>query len=57
MKKPYKYLILLALLLGALVCYGYGINAGAVGLIIAGVMFEMVFWFGLFSANKSKAKN
>jgi hypothetical protein len=44
-----KWLILILLLLGAAVSYGSGFSEGAVGFIILGAVFELSFWFGLFS--------
>ena len=44
-----KWLILILLLVGASVSYGSGFSEGAWGFIILGALFELSFWFGLFS--------
>ena len=55
MNKLYKWIILLSLIFAALACYGLGIDSGFVGFVMAGVLFEMMFWFGLLSFKKKKA--
>jgi hypothetical protein len=47
--KPVKhYLLLVALLLAALVCYGVGLVDGSIALFAVGAVLELSFWFRLF---------
>jgi hypothetical protein len=42
------YLLLVALLLAALVCYGVGLVDGSIALFAVGAVLELSFWFRLF---------
>jgi len=44
-----KWLILILLAFGAAVSYGSGFSGGMWGFIILGAVFELSFWYGLFS--------
>lgn len=44
-----RRLILAALTVAAIVCYSYGSSFGLSALIIIGAIFELAFWFGMFS--------
>jgi len=44
------------LLLSALICYGLGLQKGVAFFIVLGVVFEGLFWVGLFGLDK-KSKN
>lgn len=46
--------ILMGLLTAALVCYGIGMQLGALAFIVIGGLFECGFWFRLFKTNPSK---
>ena len=45
-------LITVACLLLALVCYVAGFSTPGNALIVAGVLFELVFWFRLFRGDR-----
>ncbi len=49
MKTPRKWIIIVALLCAALTSYYYGISQGIFLFMALGVMFELLFWFGIFS--------
>lgn len=36
----------------AIACYVFGVPAGGIALIALGVIFEGLFWFGVFSRKK-----
>jgi len=44
-----KWLILAALIIAAIACYSYGSSTGLFVFIIIGAIFELAFWFGVFS--------
>jgi hypothetical protein len=44
-----KWLILILLAVGTVISYLTGFSGGIWGFIILGVVFELSFWFGLFS--------
>jgi len=48
--------IICFLLLSALICYGLGLQKGVAFFIVLGVVFEGLFWAGLFGLDK-KSKN
>lgn len=45
--------ILLLLLFAAIACYAIGIPRGTIVFIVLGVIFEGLFWVGLFGRKKS----
>ena len=44
-----EWVILAALILAALTCYSYGSSTGLFVFILIGALFELAFWFGIFS--------
>jgi hypothetical protein len=50
--KIYRFIILTALIIAALVSYSYGNSTGIFVFIILGFTFEGMFWFGLFRKKK-----
>lgn len=52
MNKIYRFIILTALIIAALVSYSYGSSTGIFVFIILGFAFEGMFWFGLFRKKK-----
>jgi hypothetical protein len=48
-----KGLILAALILAAIICYSYGSSTGLFAFIIIGAIFELAFWFGIFSKKEN----
>lgn len=51
-----RWLILAALIIAAIACYSYGSSTGLFVFIIIGAIFELAFWFGIFS-RKSNHSN
>ncbi|GHE76828.1 hypothetical protein [Thalassotalea profundi] len=49
MNRVTKWIILAILILAALACYSYGNSTGLFVFMIMGVIFELAFWFGVFS--------
>lgn len=49
MKQWQKWLILIALLVAALVCYRVGFSSGVIAVLVIGTLFELAFWIGLLS--------
>ncbi|WP_175405863.1 hypothetical protein [Shewanella sp. MEBiC00475] len=54
MNKITRFLILAVLIFAALSSYSYGNATGIFVFIILGVIFESLFWIGLFRKNKKK---
>jgi len=52
MKSSTRWATLIVILLIALSCYLYGSTTGMMAFIIAGALFELAFWIGLFSSDK-----
>ncbi len=48
-----KWLVLAAILLAALVSYGYGFSHGLLLFIVLGMVLEMGFWLGIFGKKTS----
>ena len=48
MKRIYRYLLIFALLVGALAAYSYGNQTGVFLYVLLGFVLEAGFWFGLF---------
>jgi len=48
MKSVYRYLLIVALLIGALSAYSYGSQTGVFLFVVLGFVLEAGFWFGLF---------
>lgn len=46
--KKSKWLVLLLLMLGCIVCYIVGFNAGIVAAVVLGLILEAFFWMGIF---------
>ena len=44
--------ILLLLLFAAISCYAIGVPRGTIAFIVLGVIFEGLFWIGLFGRKK-----
>jgi hypothetical protein len=49
-----RYWILLALFAGAVVSYGVGSMAGFGLFLVAGVVFELAFWYELFKRRRRR---
>lgn len=47
MSSSVKWLVLLALLVGAGTSYGYGFSEGIWIFVVLGVLFELSFWVGV----------
>ncbi|HSC67705.1 MAG TPA: hypothetical protein VLC79_08445 [Cellvibrio sp.] len=52
MKTFTRAIITLACLLAAIGCYVFGVPVGGIVFLIAGVLFEGLFWFGVFGYKK-----
>ncbi len=50
-----RYLITLALLVAAIICYAASWNTGAIALFAIGGLFELAFWLRLIQSSKSSA--
>ena len=48
MKSVFRYLLIFALLIGALSAYSYGNQTGVFLFVLLGFVLEAGFWFGLF---------
>lgn len=48
MKTITRVAITLACLLAAIACYGFGVPIGGVAFLVAGLIFEGMFWLGMF---------
>ena len=48
MKSVFRYLLIFALLVGALSTYSYGNQTGVFLFVLLGFVLEAGFWFGLF---------
>lgn len=44
-----RWVILIILIVSAITCYAYGNSTGVWGFVIVGAIFELAFWFGVFS--------
>ena len=55
MNKVAKLTILALLILAAIACYAYGSATGLIVFIAVGVIFELAFWFGIFSKQSGRA--
>ena len=55
MKPFYRWSILIFLIIAAIGCYAMGFIAGAGFFIIIGLIFELLFWLGLFKSYKNKS--
>jgi len=53
MKTFYRWLVLAALLLAALISYGYGFSKDIIYLVALGLIFELAFWSGVFKKKKT----
>ncbi|WP_162558422.1 hypothetical protein [Saliniradius amylolyticus] len=54
MKRLYRYLILLALLIAAISAYSVGSQTGMFVFIILGFILEAGFWLGLFPVRRRR---
>ncbi len=54
MKPFYRWSILILLITAAIGCYAIGFIAGAGLFIVIGLVFEFLFWAGIFSATKKR---
>jgi hypothetical protein len=50
----YRVIILLDCLLVAVACYAVGLSAGGTIFLVLGVVFEVLFWLGLFGGKGIK---
>jgi len=55
MKMVYRVLITVLCFFAAVACYVFGIPAGGAIFLVLGVVFEGMFWFGLFGRKKVRA--
>jgi len=49
--------VLIILFALALACYAYGFNAGVTLVIATGVLFETLFWLGIFTVSTEHKDN
>ena len=56
MKPKTRWLILFILILAALGSYSIGFGRGVMVFIIAGILFELAFWVGLFKSEPWEKK-
>lgn len=56
MNTLYRWLIIAALFIAALVSYSYGITEGVFLFVIAGFVFELTFWFSIFGKKKPQKR-
>ena len=49
-----RVIMLIALLMGALICYQVGFATGIFVLVIVGMLLELGFWVGIFKWEKSR---
>lgn len=54
MKSFYRFLIIVALLVGAISSYSMGVESGIFLFVILGFVLEGAFWFGLFPIKRRK---
>ena len=54
MRTLYRVIILLAFLIAAIGCYATGLSAGGTIFLLLGVVFEGLFWMGLFGSKGIK---
>lgn len=54
MRILYRAIIVIACLFAAIACYVFGIPAGGVIFLLLGIMFEGLFWLGLFGRKRIK---
>ena len=47
-----RFVFVLVCLFAAIACYAFGIPQGGVVFLVAGLVFEGLFWFGLFGGKK-----
>lgn len=50
-----RVILLIALLMGALLCYQAGFATGIFVLVIVGMLLELGFWVGIFKWEKARA--
>ena len=56
MKTSHRLITLFLLITAAIGCYIFGSNNGMYSFIVIGALFELAFWFGLFS-DSTKSEN
>ncbi|MFK8011365.1 MAG: hypothetical protein AB8B80_04955 [Marinicellaceae bacterium] len=56
MRTVSRIVVISLLLLSALICYGLGLQKGVVFFVVIGVIFEGLFWAGLFRLDKKSKK-
>lgn len=49
----YRVLLIVVCFFAAIACYAFGVPAGGVAFVILGVIFEGLFWTGLFGKKQS----
>lgn len=54
MKVINRLVIIVACLFAAIGCYSFGVPAGGVVFLLAGLMFESMFWMGIFGKKKNR---
>ncbi len=52
MKSVFRYLLIFALLIGALSAYSYGNQTGVFLFVLLGFVLEAGFWFGFFPVKR-----
>uniref|UniRef100_UPI001CAA89E4 hypothetical protein n=1 Tax=Teredinibacter waterburyi TaxID=1500538 RepID=UPI001CAA89E4 len=55
MSVVYRALLILCFLFLAIACYVFGVPAGGVVFLLLGLVFEGLFWAGIFGKKKSKS--
>lgn len=52
-----RWFILFALIVAAIASYSYGSSTGLFVFIIIGAIFELAFWFGVFSKKSNHPRS
>lgn len=54
MRFIYRVLVVVACFFAAIACYSFGIPAGGIVFFILGIIFEGLFWTGIFGKKAMK---
>ncbi|MDO3385471.1 hypothetical protein QWI17_06410 [Gilvimarinus sp. SDUM040013] len=52
-----RLIIIVGCFFAAVACYMYGVPAGGAIFLVAGLIFEGLFWIGIFGPPKKKRRN
>ena len=56
MNVVYRVILVIACFFAAIACYSFGIPAGGIAFFVLGVIFEGLFWVGIFGKKKKTLK-